>query len=158
MPEPTESGAPAMDAARARLSAAQTALLSSLVAGGPDPEGFDAERLEVQRRALVAKRADVVAKVAPELPRILGEKEFRGAFVAYARGRPMSGGYRRDAMDFAEWLLVVKHPMGRRERARVRRWYGVRAAPRPPLLFRLRNGMGLRYRGEGHAGHAPHEH
>lgn len=58
--------------ARQRLGLAQAALLSALVAGTPVPEGFDRVRLGVQARALAAKRADVVAKVAPELPEILG--------------------------------------------------------------------------------------
>ena len=39
----------------------------------PRPRGFDSRRLRVQSRALAAKRADVVAKVAPELPEILGD-------------------------------------------------------------------------------------
>ncbi|OEU92375.1 endonuclease, partial [Streptomyces abyssalis] len=55
-------------AARERLARAQADLLAALVAGAPAPEGFDSGRLAVQSRALAAKRADVVAKVAPELP------------------------------------------------------------------------------------------
>ena len=93
------------DPARQRLALAQTALLSALVAGTPVPEGFDRVRLGVQARALAAKRADVVAKVAPELPEILAEA-YRPAFLAYAQGHPMTGGYRRDALDFAEHLLA----------------------------------------------------
>ncbi|MYX99021.1 DUF692 family protein, partial [Streptomyces sp. SID486] len=57
---------------RERLGVAQAAVLSSLVAGTPVPEGFDRVRMGVQARALAAKRAGVVAKVAPELPVILG--------------------------------------------------------------------------------------
>jgi hypothetical protein len=53
------------DAARGRLACAQTALLSALVAGVPVPEGFDPARVAVQSRELLAKRAAVVAKVAP---------------------------------------------------------------------------------------------
>src|SRR5690606_562173 len=63
-----DSVPPAAGAARQRLALAQTALLSALVAGTPAPEGFDRVRVGVQARALAAKRADVVAKVAPELP------------------------------------------------------------------------------------------
>jgi uncharacterized protein (UPF0276 family) len=73
--------------------------------GRPCPEGFDGTRLSVQARALAGKRADVVAKVAPELPEILAGA-YRKAFVAYAHGHPMTGGYRRDALDFAEHLLL----------------------------------------------------
>lgn len=79
--------------ARQRLGLGQAALLSALVAGTPVPEGFDRVRLGVQARSLAAKRADVVAKVAPELPEILGPS-YRPTFVAYAQGHPMTDGYR----------------------------------------------------------------
>ncbi|MDX3095303.1 DUF692 domain-containing protein [Streptomyces sp. ME19-03-3] len=91
-------------AARGRLALRQTALLSALVAGTPVPEGFDRARIAVQRRALAAKRAGVVAKVAPELPQILGAA-YRPAFSRYAAARPLAGGYRRDALDFAAYVL-----------------------------------------------------
>ncbi|MEU0147972.1 DUF692 domain-containing protein [Streptomyces sp. NPDC006288] len=117
--------------ARDRTAVAQTALLSSLVAGTPAPDGFDHRRLGVQSRALAAKRADVVAKVAPELPEILGDG-YRQAFLAYARNRPMSAGYRRDALGFAEQLLVSGRPDDEAARRRLTRWWQERAAPRPP--------------------------
>ncbi|WP_392673337.1 DUF692 domain-containing protein [Streptomyces sp. LN785] len=119
------------DAVRDRAAVAQTALLSALVAGTPAPEGFDHRRLGVQSRALVAKRADVVAKVAPELPEILGDG-YRGAFLAYARTRPMSAGYRRDALDFAEQLLIAGRPADSAARRRLTLWWQERAAARPP--------------------------
>ncbi|MFF8424701.1 DUF692 domain-containing protein [Streptomyces sp. NPDC016566] len=121
--------------ARQRLGVAQAAVLSSLVAGTPVPEGFDRVRMGVQARALAAKRADVVAKVAPELPVLLGEG-YRVAFLAYARVRPMSGGYRRDALDFAEHLLKVGRPEDARARRRLREWWLDRSGPtpRPPGL------------------------
>ena len=72
---------------RERVGLAQAALLSALVAGTPVPEGFDRVRMGVQARALAAKRADVVAKVAPELPVILGVG-YRPAFLEYAQGHP----------------------------------------------------------------------
>ncbi|WP_329234274.1 DUF692 domain-containing protein [Streptomyces sp. NBC_01460] len=125
-PEP----APAAGA-RDRTAVAQTALLSSLVAGTPVPDGFDHRRLGVQSRALAAKRADVVAKVAPELPEILGDG-YRKAFLAYARNRPMSGGYRRDALAFAELLLVEGRPDDEAARRRLTLWWQDRAGPRPP--------------------------
>jgi len=117
--------------ARDRTAVAQTALLSSLVAGTPAPEGFDHRRLRVQGRALAAKRADVVAKVAPELPEILGTG-YRAAFLSYARSRPMSGGYRRDALDFAERILIsggLPDPVAQR---RLTHWWEDRSGPRPP--------------------------
>ncbi|MFD7613528.1 DUF692 domain-containing protein [Streptomyces sp. NPDC059828] len=121
----------ATEEARERLGLAQAALLSALVAGTPAPEGFDAQRLRVQSRALAAKRSDVVAKVAPELPQILGSG-YRPAFVAYARNRPMSSGYHRDALDFAEHLLIAGHPQDPATRRRLTHWWQDRAGARPP--------------------------
>ncbi|GAA3785429.1 DUF692 domain-containing protein [Streptomyces coacervatus] len=123
--------APATDPARQRLGLAQAALLSALVAGTPVPEGFDRVRLGVQSRALAGKRADVVGKVAPELPEILGDA-YRAAFLAYAHGHPMTGGYRRDALDFAGHLLLA----GRleeegRARRELREWWLERSGPVP---------------------------
>ncbi len=117
--------------ARERLALAQAALLSALVAGTPAPEGFDRARLRVQSRALAAKRASVVAKVAPELPEILGDG-YRPAFLGYARNRPMGGGYRQDALDFAAFLLAREEPADPVARQRLARWWRDRAGPRPP--------------------------
>ncbi|WP_329124340.1 DUF692 domain-containing protein [Streptomyces sp. NBC_01465] len=128
---PAPEGHGASDAARLGVALAQASLLSALVAGTPAPEGFDTRRLRVQSRSLAAKRADVVAKVAPELPRILGSG-YRDAFLSYAKSRPMSGGYRRDALDFAEHLLVAGRPADPAARQALTRWWQDRAAPRPP--------------------------
>ncbi|MGW6904460.1 DUF692 domain-containing protein [Streptomyces sp. NPDC054940] len=118
------------DPARQRLALAQAALLSALVAGTPVPEGFDRVRLGVQARALAGKRADVVAKVAPELPVILGGG-YRRAFVAYTHGHPMADGYRRDALDFAGYLLAEGRLEDARTRAELREWWLERSGPRP---------------------------
>ncbi|MFD5542410.1 DUF692 domain-containing protein [Streptomyces sp. NPDC127079] len=118
------------DATRQRVGLAQTAVLSALVAGTPVPEGFDRVRMGVQARALAGKRADVVAKMAPELPEILGEG-YRAAFLAYAQQRPMTGGYRRDALDFAGQLLRQGGPVDRASRRRLRAWWQHRAGPAP---------------------------
>ncbi|MEU0433504.1 DUF692 family multinuclear iron-containing protein [Streptomyces sp. NPDC006290] len=123
----TDTGAEG--AARQRLALAQAALLSALVAGTPVPEGFDRVRLGVQARALAAKRADVVSKVAPELPEILADG-YRPAFLAYAQRHPMTGGYRRDALDFAEHLLLAGLPEGAETR-RLRDWWLERSGPAP---------------------------
>lgn len=135
------------DAARQRLALAQAALLSALVAGTPAPEGFDHTRLQVQSRALTAKRASVVAKVAPELPEILGA-DYRPAFLGYARCRPMSGGYRQDALDFAAHLLAQDLPADAAARQQLTHWWRDRAGPRPPsarpvtrLARALRDGL-----------------
>ncbi|MDG9717882.1 DUF692 domain-containing protein [Streptomyces sp. DH24] len=116
--------------ARERLGLAQAALLSALVAGTPVPEGFDRVRLGVQARALAAKRAGVVAKVAPELPEILGDA-YRPAFLAYAQGHPMTGGYRRDALDFAEHVLLAGRPGHAGARRELRAWWLERSGPAP---------------------------
>ncbi|MFF0446591.1 DUF692 family multinuclear iron-containing protein [Streptomyces sp. NPDC004609] len=121
--------------ARDRLGIAQAALLSALVAGTPAPEGFDRGRLRVQSHALAAKRSRVVAKLAPELPAILGDG-YRPAFLAYARARPMHAGYRRDAMEFVEHLLLAGRPDDAEARARLSRWWQERAVPRPPRRTR----------------------
>src|SRR5262249_19496182 len=85
----------------------------------------------VQARALAAKRSSIVAKVAPELPGILGEG-YRSAFLAYAQGRPMSDGYRRDALDFAEHLLLAGRPEDAELRRRLPEWWLERSGPPPP--------------------------
>ncbi|MEV8315913.1 DUF692 domain-containing protein [Streptomyces sp. NPDC059900] len=127
---PAARPVPVPDPTRQRLALAQTSLLSALVAGTPAPEGFDRARLAVQSRALAGKRADVVAKVAPELPEILG-KAYRTEFLAYAQARPMSGGYRRDALDFAERLLLAGQPEDSEARGRLTRWWLERSGPAP---------------------------
>ncbi|MEU3502764.1 hypothetical protein ABZ726_19065, partial [Streptomyces hundungensis] len=105
--------------------------LPALTAGTPAPAGFDGPRLRVQARALAAKRADVVAKVAPELVTLLGDG-FREAFLAYAKCRPMFGGYRQDALDFARSLLDAGRPGDADTRRALARWWKERAGARPP--------------------------
>ncbi|MEU0738742.1 DUF692 domain-containing protein [Streptomyces sp. NPDC006134] len=126
--EPADSSG--SESARERLGLAQAALLSALVAGTPAPEGFDRVRLRVQARALAAKRAGIVAKVAPELPVILGNG-YRTLFLAYAHGRPLTGGYRRDALDFAGLLLADGLPEDPRARRELREWWLERSGPAP---------------------------
>ncbi|MHC5908452.1 MbnB/TglH/ChrH family RiPP precursor modification enzyme [Streptomyces sp. S6] len=121
---------------RQRLALAQTSLLSALVAGTPAPEGFDRVRLGVQARALAAKRAGIVAKVAPELPEILGDG-YRPAFLAYATTRPLRGGYRQDALEFADHLLHEADPLPPRPRRELRCWWLDRSGPAPRNQSRL---------------------
>ncbi|MFJ5772775.1 DUF692 domain-containing protein, partial [Streptomyces sp. NPDC093094] len=116
--------------ARERVGLAQAALLSALVAGTPVPEGFDRVRVRVQARALAGKRADVVAKVAPELPVILGDG-YRAAFLGYAQRHPMTGGYRHDALAFAAHLLDGDEPRSVRARRELREWWLDRSGPAP---------------------------
>ncbi|MFG2551233.1 DUF692 domain-containing protein [Streptomyces sp. NPDC048581] len=129
-PDAAQAEPTVTDPARQRLALAQAALLSALVAGTPVPEGFDRVRVGVQARALAGKRADVVAKVAPELPVILGGG-YRRAFVAYTHGHPMTDGYRRDALDFAGYLLAEGRLEDARTRAELREWWLERSGPRP---------------------------
>nr|BFD82021.1 DUF692 domain-containing protein [Streptomyces sp. Xyl84] len=125
-----EPAAAVAEPVRQRLALAQTALLSALVAGTPAPEGFDRGRLAVQARALASKRAGVVAKVAPELPVILGTG-YRAAFLAYAQEYPMRGGYRLDALAFAESLLLAGQPQDAGARRDLREWWLERSGPAP---------------------------
>jgi hypothetical protein len=127
-------------AARERLALRQASLLSALVAGTPAPEGFDPVRLRVQARVLAAKRADVIAKIAPELPRIIGA-EYREEFLAYAAEHPLTGGYRQDALAFARQLLDAGKPAGSSARRELRRWWRRRSGP-GPLLRRARTSLG----------------
>ncbi|WP_455713841.1 multinuclear nonheme iron-dependent oxidase [Streptomyces vinaceus] len=130
---PRRGPAPVDPRRRTRVGEEQGALLSALVAGAEVPEGFDEERVRVQARALAAKRAGVVAKLAPELPGILGgEAPYREAFLGYAGSRPMTAGYRRDALDFAEHLLIRDLPTDPAARRRLTTWWQDRAGTRPP--------------------------
>ncbi|MEY2229154.1 DUF692 domain-containing protein [Streptomyces sp. BF23-19] len=132
-PDPVEEPGPVAESTRTRVALGQAALLSALVAGTPVPEGFDRRRIRVQARALAAKRADVVAKVAPELPVILGGPDpYREAFLSYAKSRPMTSGYRRDALDFAEDLLIRDLPADPAGRRRLTTWWRDRAGAKPP--------------------------
>ncbi|MFF2652196.1 DUF692 domain-containing protein [Streptomyces sp. NPDC058045] len=126
---PVEPEVPAE--ARTRLAVAQTALLSALVAGTPAPEGFDRTRLAEQSRALARKRADVVARLAPELPEILGPF-FRPAFLGYAGKHPLTSGYRRDALDFARYAARSPAIRNRAVRRRLAHWWLERSGPVPP--------------------------
>ncbi|MFJ6656947.1 DUF692 domain-containing protein [Streptomyces sp. NPDC091377] len=129
--ENTTAGADAdEDPARQRLALAQVSLLSALVAGTPAPEEFDRARLRIQARALAGKRADVVAKVAPELPHLLGAR-YRTAYLAYAQGHPMTGGYRADALAFVSHLLDTGQPRDARVRHDLREWWLDRSGPAP---------------------------
>jgi hypothetical protein len=96
-------------AARSRLAEAQTRLLAALVGDAEPPPGFDPERVRVQAGALVGKRREVVAKVAPALVDDLvdrvGRQRFVELFAEYTRAHPRPAeGARADAAAFAEYL------------------------------------------------------
>ncbi|GGK24137.1 hypothetical protein GCM10010124_15820 [Pilimelia terevasa] len=87
------------------LGARQAALVAGLTGTGPAPAGFDAARFAAARAALLAKRADVVAGVWPELARDCGPR-WRELFAAWAPGRPPGGGY-ADGWAFARQRLAA---------------------------------------------------
>ncbi|MBL7501459.1 hypothetical protein I6A81_35425 [Frankia sp. CN7] len=88
---------PDVEAARTRLAAAQAELLAALVAGGPDPDGFDRAALAVTRRALLDKR---LAGVARRWPALAAEPGFAEKFAAFAATRPPLGSH-QDGLAFA---------------------------------------------------------
>ncbi|GGO92188.1 hypothetical protein GCM10012280_41790 [Wenjunlia tyrosinilytica] len=140
----SSAAASGTDAARQRLALAQAALLSALVAGTPVPQGFDPARVRLQTRALADKRASVTAKVAPELPRILGDG-FRPSFIRYAQVNPSAGGARRDALSFARARLRAAESSGdpagdltRQQRCELTAWVRERTGPAPRPRGRLR--------------------
>jgi len=84
------------------LAARQAELIAALVAGGPDPAGFDADRLAVARRALLRKRAGEVAAAWPLLAASLGV-DWPATFTAFAASRAPAGAL-RDGWDLAREL------------------------------------------------------
>lgn len=140
-----------LDAARAALARRQEALLTALVAGGPVPPGFDPAQVRAQSLGLAAKRRDTTAKVAPELPRLLG-RQYGPLFLAYARTHPQTGGYRADARAFAAWALTRGTPangtpadgtpaLGADQRRAVQQWLDPAAQQPPGPLARLRRAL-----------------
>ena len=94
--------------ARERLAARQAELLNALLAGAPAPAGFDEQRVEVERRALLAKRRGIVRMLGPEVANELGDR-FRPLFDAYALANPRKAGSRarEDAAAFADWVRAA---------------------------------------------------
>jgi hypothetical protein len=84
------------------LAARQAELVAALVAGGPDPAGFDDDRLAVARRALLRKRAGEAAAVWPLLAASLGSAWLE-VFTASVAGRAPAGAL-RDGWDLAREL------------------------------------------------------
>ncbi|MFJ7274057.1 DUF692 domain-containing protein [Kitasatospora sp. NPDC098663] len=139
--EPRETAAGACPSGtRARLARRQEDLLAALVAGGPVPPGFDPDQVRAQSTGLATKRRDTVAKVAPELPRLLG-RPYGPLFLDYARRHPQTGGYRADARAFAAWALADGGPLAADHRRSLEQWLHP-AAERPPGAFaRLRRAL-----------------
>ncbi|MFV2020951.1 hypothetical protein [Micromonospora sp. LOL_023] len=150
-PDPGAAGRPARPDGDpppelARLAAAQHALVAALVTDAPDPVGFDRRRLAAARTALLRKRAGETARHWPMLAHSLADR-WPVAFVAWAAGRPSTGGL-RDGWDFArEWSEPSELPaLAARELAeREACWrYDGRSGPRRrwwPALRRTPAGL-----------------
>ena len=91
---------------RERLARQQAELLRVLLAGGPVPAGFDADKLATEARSLRAKRRRVIALLRPDVADYLGER-FTPLFHRWAADHPRAVGTRarHDAEDFVAWLL-----------------------------------------------------
>ncbi|HUR73982.1 MAG TPA: hypothetical protein VMZ00_06885 [Sporichthya sp.] len=104
---------------RQELAVAQQALVLALVAGGPVPDGFDADRVREQTRALLLKRRRGIERVAPEVVAKLGAG-FAARFAEWAAANPprTDSCTRTDAAAFAAWALPVRTSRRRWTRAR----------------------------------------
>jgi hypothetical protein len=81
------------------LAERQEALVAALVAGAPDPAGFDPTRLAAARRALLRKRAGAAAREWPALAVSFGDS-WAAAFTTHHQGREPTGAL-RDGWDLA---------------------------------------------------------
>ena len=100
--------AAANESARERLAAQQARLVAALGGVVGPPEGFDAERITLTSRTLVAKRRKSVARAWPVLAEALGPA-FAETFNEYARGGPPpADGPGADALAFAKWLDATR--------------------------------------------------
>jgi hypothetical protein len=141
---PTDAGAaPTADADTSAdacgLAERQAALVAALVAGAPDPPGFDPARLAATRRALLRKRAGEAAKHWPVLAESLGPR-WSAAFAAHHAVHEPGGGL-RDGWDLARALrreLTADAAAELREREAFWRYDGVEP-PRPRRFGRLRH-------------------
>jgi len=124
--------------ATADLAERQAALVAALVAGAPDPPGFDPARLAAARRALLRKRAGEAAKHWPVLAASLGPR-WSTVFAAHHAGREPAGGL-RDGWDLARARrreLTADAAAELRDREALWRYDSARP-PRPRRLAHLR--------------------
>ncbi|MEJ8281539.1 hypothetical protein [Pseudonocardia spirodelae] len=121
------------------LARRQAALVAALVAGGATPAGFDPQRLAATRRALLRKRAGLVAAAWPLLAAGAGpawQELFDARFAGVA-----PYGAEREGWDLARELAAAGRlgPGALRELAarEAASRYDGRTAPRPrPVLAR----------------------
>ena len=94
--------------ARATLAASQGRLVAALGGKAVPPAGFDAARVELTGRTLLAKRRKGVARTWPALAASLGDR-FAQRFSAYATDAPPHpGGPAADGNSFARWLDLTR--------------------------------------------------
>jgi hypothetical protein len=91
------------------LAEAQAALVRSLTAAAPAPDGFDPQLISLSARALVKKRVRTVARVWPQLVAALGD-HYEERFQQYALKHPLPrhGGPLADGRFFARHLQQSK--------------------------------------------------
>jgi len=131
------SGPVADLATTADLAERQAALVAALVAGAPDPPGFDPARLSAARRALLRKRAGEAAKHWPVLAASLGPR-WSTVCAVHHLGREPVGGL-RDGWHVARALrpdLSADAAAELRDREALWRYDGT-CPPRPRRLAHL---------------------
>ncbi|GAA4978080.1 hypothetical protein WHI96_14845 [Pseudonocardia tropica] len=115
------------------LARRQSELVAALVAGGPDPAGFDAVRLAATRAALLRKRAGLVAAAWPLLAVDAGA-DWQARFDARFDGVAPYGP-EREGWDLARELAAAgRLGVGARRELAAREaalYYDGRTAPRP---------------------------
>ncbi|MFI0484646.1 hypothetical protein [Actinomadura sp. 9N215] len=133
----------------AGLADAQEALVRAMAAGGPMPDGFDADAVRAAAHGILLKRAGDVARAWPELAEAYGPS-WTTSFAAWAAERPTRGSF-RDGWDFAR---AHRHDLAggaARELALAEaRWsYDGESSPRPrkAALRRVPGGAALQVRG-----------
>ncbi|WP_158581462.1 hypothetical protein [Actinomadura spongiicola] len=131
------------------LAAAQEALVRAMAAGGPLPEGFDADAVRATARGILAKRAGEVARAWPLLAGSYGAS-WTATFAGWATERPTRGSF-RDGWDFARARRADLTAEAARELALVEaRWSYDGASPpwpRRAAVRRVPGGVALVARG-----------
>jgi uncharacterized protein (UPF0276 family) len=115
---PTPAAAPT-EHTRARLAQAHARLVAALAGSAEPPTGFDAERLRVQRTALVHKRSNAVAWHEPAVALAIGDR-LPALFERYAAAVPKpEGGSAADVAAFVGHLRATGVLTGSRRRPRL---------------------------------------
>ncbi len=131
------------DSARQRLAFQQAEVVCALVAQGPIPPGFHAERFRAFARSLVNKRRQALARAWPNIARILA-KGYAERFTVYAESHalPEGGSTLADGREFLRWLEAQgQHGDAARVEAMA---FDFRWRP-TPLGLQRRGGFGLRF-------------